>query len=129
MVRVVSRRLQTYVDEGKAAVRLADVEMLPYPVAEFTKVCSVNTLYFWNDPAVALAECHRVLLRGGQLLLCFNSKKDLEAWPIHRYGFRLYELAEVEALLKAAGFSSIQVVDVHDKDQGLFYCVSSVAAS
>ena len=48
----------------------------------------------------------------------------MEAWPIHEHGFRLYELAEVENLLRVAGFTTIEVVSARDARQGLFYCVS-----
>ena len=124
MVSLVGRRLQSYIEAGKAEVRCGDIEALPYSEGEFTKLCSVNTLYFWRNPALALAECLRVLSRGGQILLCFNSREDLEARPIHRYGFRLYELGEVENLLQVAGFRNIETVSAKDERQGLFYCVS-----
>ena len=127
MVRLVSRRLRSYIEAGKAEVGCGDIEALPYSDGEFTKLCSVNTLYFWRNPALALAECRRVLRPGGQILLCFNSREDLEAWPIHKHGFRVYEVAEVENLLRAAGFKTIEVASANDVNQGLFYCVSGIA--
>jgi SAM-dependent methyltransferase len=127
MVRLVSRRLRSYIEAGKAEVRCGDIEALPHNDGEFTKLCSVNTLYFWRNPALALAECRRVLRPGGQILLCFNSREDLEAWPIHKHGFRPYEVAEVENLLRAAGFKTIEVASANDVNQGLFYCVSGIA--
>jgi SAM-dependent methyltransferase len=80
MVRLVSRRLQSYIEAGKAEVRCGDIEALPYESGAFTKLCSVNTVYFSRNPALALAECRRVLRQGGQILLCFNARKDMEAW-------------------------------------------------
>lgn len=127
MVRVVSRRLRRYVRAGKAEVRRGDIEALPFGDGEFTKLCTVNTLYFWRNPSVALAECRRVLMQGGLIVLCFNSKEDLALWPGHKHGFRLYDLAEVEALLKAAGFTAIETVSANDSEQGLFYCMTGVA--
>ena len=128
MVNVVGRRLRRHIQHGKAEVRRGDIEALPYSNGEFTKVCSVNTLYFWRNPSVALAECHRILRPGGEILLCFNSREDLEAWPCHKYGFRLYDLVETENLLRTAGFTTIKVASAHDSKQGLFYCVSGLSA-
>ncbi len=128
MVKVVTQRLHRYVSEKKLELRRGEVESLPYEASEFSKVCSVNTLYFWRDSAVALSECRRVLRPGGQIALCFNDKKDLEAWPPHKHGFRLYELEELEAVLGGAGFSQVQVVSLRDEGQGLVHCVSAVAA-
>jgi len=124
MVRLARRRLQSYIETGKAEVRCGDIEALPYRDGEFTKLCSVNTLYFWRNPALALLECRRVLRPGGQILLCFNSRDDLESWPIHKHGSRLYEVAEVENLLRVAGFRNIEMASARDAKQGLFYCVS-----
>ena len=126
MVRSASKRFKEYLRNGKVELRRGEIENLPYANETFTKVCTVNTLYFWPEPAKALAECRRVLRPEGRLLICFNSKKDMEAWPIHQHGFRLYELAEVEKLLMAAGFSRAAVTSANDPQQGLFYCVVGV---
>ena len=127
MVRLASRRLQRYIRDGKLEVRCGDIEHIPYVAGEFSKLCSVNTIYFWENPAKALVECRRVLKAGGQIVICFNSREDLEAWSIHRHGFRLYEVSEVENLLRASGFGTVKVFSANDADQGVFYCVSGVA--
>jgi arsenite methyltransferase len=127
MERLVARRVRKHVRDGRADVREGSVEALPYGGGEFTKLCTVNTIYFWRDPSAALSECRRVLERGGLIVLCFNAKEDLERWPGHRHGFRLYELPEVEALLDRAGFGATEVVSETDPAQGLFYCVSATA--
>lgn len=125
MVRVVSRRLRRYIQAGNIEIRFAHIEALPFQDQEFTKVCSVNTLYFWNNPAGALAECRRVLKNEGRILLCFNSKEDLERWPIHKHGFKLYELTEVEEMLRDSGFEAIEIASGDDPHQGKFYCVAA----
>ena len=127
MVEHVSRRLRRYVKAGEADIRQGDIESMPFADGVFTALCSVNTLYFWRDPARALAECRRVLEPNGRLVLCFNSKRDLAQWPGHEHGFNLYELSEVEDLLATAGFSGISTRTGHDKEQGEFYCLTAVA--
>jgi SAM-dependent methyltransferase len=127
MVQLASRQLSPHLSDGKLEVRCGDVKAIPYANGQFTKVCTVNTIYFWQNPAAAFMECRRVLQVGGQIFICFNSLEDLEAWPIHKHGFRLYEVAEVESLLIASGFETINVASANDADQGLYYCVSGVA--
>ena len=127
MVRLAGRRLAGYVRGGRAEVREGSIEALPFGDGEFTKLCTVNTLYFWRDADVALSECRRVLRRDGLLVLCFNAKEDLERWPGHRHGFRLYELREVEDALARSGFGAPDVADGRDPAQGLFHCVSAKA--
>ena len=127
MLRVVSEKLQSHIRDGKLELQCGDIEALPYGEGEFTRLCSVNTIYFWRDPAGALTECRRVLKSAGRLILCLNSKDDMQAWPIHQHGFKLFELAEVETLMQAAGFSTIEVTSANNPRQGLFFCVSGVA--
>jgi len=128
MVRHGRRRLRGFIDSGKAEVLYGDIEHLPFADGEFTKLCSVNTLYFWKEPVSALAECGRVLEPEGSIALCFNAKADLAAWlGGDTTGFVLYELPEVEALLAGAGFGRISVASGQDPKQGLFYCVTAIA--
>lgn len=127
MVRLASRRLSRYISDGKIEVRCDNVEAIPYAAGKFTKLCTVNTIYFWQDPAAAFAECRRVVQTGGQIFICFNSREALEAWPAHKHGFRLFEVGEIESLLIASGFESVRVASANDADQGLYYCVSGVA--
>jgi SAM-dependent methyltransferase len=126
MVHVVEKRLQR-IAKGKFEVRVGDIENLPDEDGSFTKLCSVNTLYFWRQPSVAMAECRRVLQHGGRMVLCFNSKENLIGWPVHKHGFRLYELEEVENMFTDAGFVSVDVVSESDQGQVRFYCVSGIA--
>ncbi len=126
MVRVVEKRLRR-IAKGNFEVRVGDIEDVPYEDGSFTKLCSVNTLYFWRQPSVAMAECRRVLRDGGTMVLCFNSKENLIGWPVHKHGFRLYDLEEVESMFTDAGFVSVDVVSESDQGKVRFYCVSGVA--
>ena len=127
MVTLGRRRFRGFIGSGKADIVHGDIEHLPFADGEFTKLCTVNTLYFWSDPATALTECRRVLKPGGRIALCFNAKADLAAFLGDTTGFTLYELHEVEALLSGAGFGQISVDTGHDPKQGVFYCVTAIA--
>ena len=126
MVDAVQRRLRKHVERGEADIRLGNIGQLPFPDGHFTRLCSVNTLYFWRDTAAALRECRRVLQPGGKIVLCFNTKQSMQAWPGHQYGFTLYELAEVQNMLADAGFSAVTVVEGLAGRKGAFYCVTGV---
>ena len=126
MVEHASRRLRAHIKTGRARIRHGGIEAIPFADGEFSKLCSVNTLYFWRDPQQALAECRRVLKSGGRLALCFNAKSEMAKWPGHVHGFTLYELEEVEAMLAGAGFGEITTASGDDPKQGLFLCVSAV---
>lgn len=95
------------VRRGRLHLLKASVESLKLPPETVTKVVSVNSLYFWPDPAAALAELARVTKPGGRLVIVFEPAGELRKWPGHRFGFRLFEPAEVKALMEAAGFADI----------------------
>jgi len=91
-------------------VHLADVASLPLADASADGVISVNTLYFWPDPAAALGEIRRVLKPGGRLVLGIRRPGMMRLAPITWFGFRLRSPARVQDLLRAAGFDA-QVVE------------------
>jgi ubiquinone/menaquinone biosynthesis C-methylase UbiE len=95
------------VRRGRLHLLKASVESLPLPPETVTRVVSVNSLYFWPDPAAALAELARVTKPGGRLSIVFEPAAELRKWPGHRFGFRLFEPTEVKALMEAAGFTGI----------------------
>jgi ubiquinone/menaquinone biosynthesis C-methylase UbiE len=95
------------VRRGRLHLYRASVESLPLPPATVTRAVSVNSLYFWPDPAAGLAELARVVKPGGRVAIVFEPAAELRKWPGHRFGFRLFEAAEVKALMEAAGFTDI----------------------
>ncbi|MDK2123857.1 class I SAM-dependent methyltransferase [Parachitinimonas caeni] len=125
MVELASKRLRPYLINGSLHLKQGCIEQLPYRNANFDKICTVNTLYFWSDPAKALAECHRTLRKNGILVLCFNDKTELAKWPGHRFGFQLYDKVEIGLLLEKHGFKTIKIESFHDPKQGKFHCLSA----
>jgi arsenite methyltransferase len=98
MIGAVRGRLGEAID-----LRLADAGSLPFPDRCFDVVLSVNTLYFWPDPARVLAEMSRVLRPGGRLVLGYRSRLYLATSPVSWFGFRLYGDRRIAQLLGNAG--------------------------
>lgn len=112
------------VRRGRLHLYQASAEALPLPPATVTRAVSVNSLYFWPDPAAALAELARVVKPGGRLAIAFEPAAELRKWPGHRYGFRLFEVAQVKALMEAAGFGHIQEQWGTGRKPARFCCLS-----
>lgn len=90
-----------FIEAGLADYLLYDGRTLPFADGSFDKVLSVNTVYFWEDPAGLLAEMCRVLKSGGRLCLSFSERGFMSTLPFTAWGFRLFDLADLEGLAAA----------------------------
>ena len=125
MVQVCTERFAPLLRAERIELRCASADQLPYDSGHFTKACSVNTLYFWPDPAGPLNELRRVLQPGGRLVLCFNPRVTLQKAAYTKYGFRLYESAEVQRLLETVGFANVQMVPGSGRFGGFFCAIGT----
>lgn len=91
-----------------------DVARMPFADGSQDGVLSVNTLYFWPEPHVALREIRRVLTPGGRLVLGVRSRGMMRLSPVTWFGFRLYSIRQLEDLLSAASFA----VEIREKVKG-----------
>ena len=65
------------------AFAVANAEALPFPDQSFDRVCSMGVLHHTPDTARAVAEIHRVLRRGGRLLVMLYHRNSA------RYRFKI----------------------------------------
>jgi ubiquinone/menaquinone biosynthesis C-methylase UbiE len=124
MTQLCSRRFAALVREGRLELRCASVDALPFASDEFTKACTVNTIYFWADPVAALREIRRTLGANGRLVVAFNPPESAAKLPYTRHGFTLYEPAQVRALLEEAGFRAVELAAGTNR-LGEFFCASA----
>ncbi|RPI00995.1 MAG: class I SAM-dependent methyltransferase, partial [Ignavibacteriae bacterium] len=109
-VQACAKRFDSLIRAGFIDLHCANVAELPFHPGTFTKVCTVNTIYFWPAPLEALHQIHRVLKPEGTLVICFNPRNVMEhQGKIIHHGFTLYHPEEVAALLTEAGFRHVQL--------------------
>lgn len=112
MVSEARRHFRTEIEAGRLQLAEGSADELPYPDAAFDRALSVNTIYFWPDPATGLGELRRVLRAGGRLVIGTNSKEHMEARWFAKYGFhRLFDNEELRGLLERAGFANVRSVE------------------
>lgn len=98
---------------GRVRFEWTDGSAFPFPDQSFDNVFTVNTLYFWENPSVQLAEIRRLLKPGGMLCLAIASRVFMEQLPFTAYGFTLYTPEAAQELLLANGFA---VVDTNIRE-------------
>jgi ubiquinone/menaquinone biosynthesis C-methylase UbiE len=90
----------------------ADASALPFPDQTFDLVVSANSLHYFDDPSVSLAEMRRVLLSTGSLVI-LDWCKDYLIGRCFDFVFRriergyqsCYTRCELQRLLGVAGFA------------------------
>ena len=99
---------------GKMDVLVGSVETLPFADSAFDKITTVESFYFWPDPAANLREVLRVLKPGGTFLLIADIYDHAGLSAQTRENIAKYEmfnptLVEYQQLLTQAGFTAVAV--------------------
>jgi ubiquinone/menaquinone biosynthesis C-methylase UbiE len=86
-------------------------EEIPTPQDTFHKVVSVESAYYWQDPARGVEEVFRVLKPGGTVWVLINyyfDNPDSHQWKLHyRTATHLLSAKEWEDYFRAAGFQEV----------------------
>ena len=115
---MVRHARRNYVAIENAMFIIGGVDEIPWDANFFTHAISVESAYYWPDPALGLRVVHRVLREGGMAWILINYYKEnlyshqfarLFATPTH-----LLSGEEWEALFIDAGFSSVRYHQVPD---------------
>lgn len=109
MVGRANAKFTRAVKAGRAEFREGEVECLPFEPASFSKVVTVNTVYFWLSLESGFSEIHRVLAPGGHLVLGFLPKERMDRMNMPADIFTTRAPDEVTVALTAAGFKDIRV--------------------
>jgi arsenite methyltransferase len=109
MVARATAMFSDAVAAGRAAFREGQVEALPFVAAAFTRVCTVNTVYFWTSLDTGFAEIHRVLAPSGRAVIGFLPKERMDRLGMPTDIFTTRAPADVVAALTGAGFQNIRI--------------------
>jgi ubiquinone/menaquinone biosynthesis C-methylase UbiE len=81
---------------------------IPFETNYFSKIMTVNTLYFWKNPPHLLDEVYRVLQPGGKFCCTFAEKDFMEKLPFTKFIFELYDRNKVTKLFQGTSFRTIK---------------------
>ncbi len=109
MVVEAEQRNEEWIKEGRAVFVHADLASLPLDNDLYNKIFTVNTVYFWEDPAKNLAQLKRVMRTDGRLYIGLRPRHQMEQYPFTKYGFNLFSQEEITKLLTNNGFEVLNV--------------------
>lgn len=108
--QMVAQARQAVGDEARFTFAVASVERLPFPEASFDRVVSIESAYYWPDPAAGLREIARVLRPGGSAWILINYYRDNP--HCHQWGPLLPPTHLLSAEQWAERFRQAGLVDV-----------------
>ncbi|MBN2000263.1 class I SAM-dependent methyltransferase [candidate division KSB1 bacterium] len=123
MIKNGRKRWRRAIRAGQVDITCGRAENLPYPDRHFNKVCSVNSIFYWNDPQQGIAEIYSVLENNGRLVLTFTCEKDLQNKPFTQYGIKTFKETEGRSFLIHAGFRDIKMIREQDQYRD-FICIT-----
>lgn len=108
---------------------LADIENLPFGGSEFGAVVCVGEVLGYCDPACAIAEFARVLVKGGVLICDFGNSRSLRFWSTPTYrraadmiqdtyigtaeNVWVYDPEYIQSVLASVGFTVRRIFGTH----------------
>jgi ubiquinone/menaquinone biosynthesis C-methylase UbiE len=108
---MVRRARKKYVALENAMFVVGGVDEIPWDANFFTHAVSVESAYYWPDPARGLHEIHRVLREGGSAWILINYYREnlhCHQWAKHfSVPTHLLNAGEWESLFREAGFAMI----------------------
>jgi arsenite methyltransferase len=98
---------------GQERVRfeVGTADHIPFPDASFSRVVSIESAYYWSDPAAGIREIFRVTAPGGSAWILINYYRDNP--ECHQWGpllppTHLLSAEEWERLFRDAGFAAVE---------------------
>lgn len=101
--------------ENQADFVLYEGKKLPFQDKTFDKICTVNTVYFWEEPVEFLNEIYRVLKDNGTFVLTFGQRDFMETLPFTEYNFTLYNNDEMEKVVSKSHFKRMKISEKEEE--------------
>lgn len=91
---------------GRIPLVRLDAHQLPFATASFDLIILYEAVYYLQRPEVFLAECHRVLSRDGEILLCSANRRVADFNP-SPFSVRYFSSEELRRLFEQHGFAPL----------------------
>ncbi len=114
MVEEAKKQNTKWISEMRAQFLLGNAKELPFEKERFSKILTVNTLYFWDKETVVLNEFKRVLKPSGKLIIGFRPKHQTQNYPFTKYGFTQFSKEEAIELVANNGF---RILSAHENKE------------
>ncbi len=123
MVSVSKRRNKSYIKKGKVKITQGDFNDIPFEDKSFNKVCTVNTIYFWDNPQIMTKKINKILKPKGRLLIGFEQNNHMKDNKLDNEVFNYYSPKDIEKMLLNTGFNNKIVTESIINGSTILYCI------
>ena len=122
MVAIASKRNRHSMAHEKVNIVQHDFNDMEFEKQSYTKVCSVNTLYFWPSPKKTAEKITDLLAPNGTLILAFEDSEQIKRRKMDGDIYHLYTKEEVVDFLRQAGLSKDTKIVSRVRGKNVFHC-------
>lgn len=94
------------INKGRARFVQGNVNQLPFPDEYFTKVFSIQSVYFWDNLSQSISEIYRVLKPEGSVVITLSDGKGGKVWD----GIKNMIENQIVPIMKQCGFENIELL-------------------
>lgn len=123
MAAIARKRNKNSIANGKVRIFKGDFDDMLCDREQYSKVCSVNTHYFWPSPIKTAGKIAEVLKPDGKLILAFEDSEQIKRRKMDTDVFHLHAKEEVLDLIVNAGFSGDTKLISRKKGNLIFHCI------
>jgi len=118
MIQAAVHRNRLFVNNGKMKFVCQDLRDLSFADGFFSKVYTINTVYFWDDLESVMAEVSRILKPNGVFVNTLYSNDTLDRYAHTQFGYKRFTQEKLIDAGTNAGFavSAVPIID------GAAYC-------
>lgn len=122
MISVAHRKNKKHIANEKVKILKGDFNEMSFKNNSFTKICTVNTIYFWPEPETTFEKIAKILKPGGLFFVAFEDIAQLEKKSLNSEVFSFYSKSDVKNLLINAGFSSSVSIESKEIRSTVLHC-------
>ncbi|MBN1397974.1 MAG: class I SAM-dependent methyltransferase [Bacteroidetes bacterium] len=122
MISIAKKRNKEYIKNGKVKLYNDSFDEINLEPDSYNTICSVNTIYFLDNPGKTIKKVAEILKPTGRFVLAFEEKPG----KINDNIFKLYTIDEVHDFLIQAGFLGGVTMNSRNKGKELFHCAVAI---
>ncbi len=126
MVSVSKRRNISYLKKGKVKITHGDFNEILFENNSFNIICTVNTIYFWDNPYIMAKKINKILKPKGRLLIGFEQNNYMKDNKLDNEVFNYYSPEDIEEMLIDTGFNNKIVTESIINGSTILYCIVAI---